>query len=124
MTTEHYNSDFKRTVYGDIEPLQDDILVVQMEQGDEVTKAGIIVLDDNGKTHGVRPRWCQVYKVGKKQKDIVPGQWVLVEHGRWTRGIPFVDGDGKKLYLQKLAPKNNFECILLVSDNKPPSRFG
>jgi len=74
-------------IRGDIRPVRDHILVINMEKGEKVTKGGIITLDDNGKDRGIRPRWAQVWRVGHEQTDIKVGQWVLVEHGRWTYGV-------------------------------------
>ena len=82
---------------------------------DEIkTTSGIILRSDNGKAHGVRPRWGKVYAVGPDQKDVSVGQWILVEHGRWTRGIKIDDGDGEKV-IQKVDTK----CIMMVSDTAP-----
>lgn len=105
-------------VIGDVTPLPDHILVVNMEQGERVTKGGIVLADDNGKDAGIRPRWCQVYKTGRNIDYVVAGQWVLVEHGRWTYGIsaelPECD-EGESFHLQRIEP----EAILLVADDKP-----
>jgi len=102
------------TINGVLEPIGDHVLVVEMEQGEKVTPGGIIVLDDNGKDRGIRPRWCQVWKVGPKQVDVKPGEWLLVEHGRWTYGFDITDGD-TKLYVQRVDTTG----ILLVSDDYP-----
>lgn len=110
------------TVYnkisGDIQPIKDHVLVVNMEQGEKVSAGGIIVLDDNGKDRGIRPRWCQVWKVGPEQEDIKPGEWILVEHGRWTYGIETVipeGGDDQVFYVQRVDTKG----VLGVTDVNP-----
>jgi co-chaperonin GroES (HSP10) len=101
------------TFEGDLNPIQDHVLVINMEKGDKVTKGGIITLDDNGKDRGIRPRWCQVWKVGHKNTDgLESGQWLLVEHGRWTYGFETTTDEGESLYIQRVDPKG----ILLVSD--------
>ena len=76
--------------------------------------SGIVLLSDNGKSDGIRPRWAQVYKIGPDQQDVEVGQWVLVEHGRWTRGIEVEDESGKKA-LRRVDPKD----IMLISDERP-----
>lgn len=89
-----------------------------MEKGDKVTSGGIIVLDDNGKDRGIRPRWAQVWKVGPENSDLTPGQWVLLEHGRWTYGIEAIipeGGENEVFYIQRADPAG----ILLVSDECP-----
>lgn len=106
-------------VHGDVRPLPDDILAINMEQGEKFSKHGLIILDDNGKDNGVRPRWCQVYRVGENVTFVEPGEWILVDHGRWTFGINLYkdgakEGD-KPLYLQKIDPTG----IMLASKEKP-----
>lgn len=70
----------------DVRPLSNGILVTDMEQGDKIVN-GLILLDDNGKQTGIHPRWCRVYKVGDKIDFVKPGDWILVEHGRWSFGV-------------------------------------
>lgn len=110
------------TVYnkisGDIQPIKDHVLVVNMEKGDKVTEGGIIVLDDQGKDRGIRPRWAQVWKVGPNQDEIRLGQWILVEHGRWTWGIETTIPEGSEdevYYVQRV----DIKAVLLVSDDYP-----
>ena len=98
-----------------IRPLHDDILVVDMNFEAGMSAGGIFILGDDGKQRGLRPRWAQIYAVGLEQKEFEPGQWILVEHGRWTRGVDFVNVDGEKQTLRKVDP----ECLLLVSDEDP-----
>jgi hypothetical protein len=105
-------------VSGDVSPLSDQILVVNMEKGEKVTKGGLIILDDNGKNRGIRPRWAQVYKVGSKVDYLEPGEFILIEHGRWTYGIPMEipeADEGELFYLQRVDPTG----VLLVSDERP-----
>jgi NADPH:quinone reductase-like Zn-dependent oxidoreductase len=71
-------------------------------------------LDDDGKEQGIHPRWGRVYAVGAKQEDVTVGQWVLVAHGRWTRGM-LVEKDGVKEEVRMVDEKD----ILLVSDVEP-----
>ena len=103
---------------GDIKPLANDVLVVNMEKGERITKGGLIVIDDNGENRGIRSRWCQVYKVGSKAAETVDyaeGQWIFVEHGRWTYGFNIETSDGQDLYVQKVELKS----VLAVSDECP-----
>lgn len=96
-------------------PVKDNIVVNDMKFDLRVTSGGIFLPGDDGKTSGIRPRWAQVYAIGSKQKDVTVGQWVMVEHGRWTHGFK-VEIDGKTLTLRKIDPA----AILFVSD-EPPS---
>ena len=97
-----------------IQPLNDSVIVADMVFDERTTTGGIVLLNDNGKGTGIRPRWGQVYAVGPKQQDVAPGQWVLVAHGRWTRGIDVEDETGKKT-LRRVDPKD----LMMISDVLP-----
>ena len=101
-------------IYGDIRPLKDKILVRSIEKGQQITKGGIIIPDDDAKDRGIRPRWAQVYKFGKKVDFLTEGEWVLVEHGRWSPAVTL--NTGKKEFDIRLVDK---DCILGTSDTKP-----
>lgn len=100
-----------------IQPIKDHILVINMERGDKITSGGIIVLDDNGKDRGIRSRWAQVWKIGPDNRDgLKIGDWVLIEHGRWTYGIETTSSDSDEtLYVQRV----DNSAILMVSDECP-----
>ena len=68
-------------------PLRDGILVSNMEFGEQRTEGGIIIMSDDGKSTGIHPRWGKVLAIGKNQQDVKIGQYVLVAHGRWSRGF-------------------------------------
>jgi co-chaperonin GroES (HSP10) len=98
-----------------VRPLSKDILVINMDMGEMKTAGGIVIQSDDGKAHGVKPRWAQVYKIGDRcELDIKPGQWVLIEHGRWTRKIKIDDGESEK-EIQKVEVKS----IIAVADQRP-----
>ena len=68
-----------------------------------------------GKTRGIYPRWGKVYAKGPDNTDdFEVGHWVLVEHGRWTRGVVINNGD-EELELRMVEA----ESILAFSDTKP-----
>jgi co-chaperonin GroES (HSP10) len=95
-------------------PLNNSVIVSDMIFESRITTSGIIIPSDNGKSTGIRPRWGQVYAVGPEQQDVVPGQWICVEHGRWTRGIDIEDENGK-VTLRRVDPKD----IMMVADQRP-----
>ena len=95
-------------------PLNDTVIVSDMAFDERITTSGIVLLNDNGKSTGIRPRWGQVYAVGPEQHDVQVGQWVCVAHGRWTRGIDVEDETGKKT-LRRVDPND----LLIVSDEQP-----
>lgn len=95
-------------------PLGDNIIVSEMNFKERLTSSGLILLGDDAKTSGIRPRWAQVYAIGPQQSDVKIGEWVLVAHGRWTRGLEIEDDSGP-LTIRKIDPKD----ILLVSNERP-----
>ena len=104
-------SDFDHYTKMDLGPIADHILVEDIENEDEKIRNGIIILSEKGEDRGIRPRWARVCLVGPEQTEVESGQWVLIEHGRWTRGIKLNNG--------KVIRKVDFEGILLVTDEKP-----
>tara|TARA_B100000989_G_scaffold187470_1_gene141088 strand:- start:26963 stop:27292 length:330 start_codon:yes stop_codon:yes gene_type:complete len=102
------------TVYGDIRPLRNRVIVRHIEKGQQKTKGGIIIPDDDRQERGIRPRWAQVYKVGSEITEVKEGQWVCIEHGRWGRGVE-LDTGSEKFEIRLAEP----ESILLVSDERP-----
>ena len=102
----------------DIRAIKDHVLVKNIERGLEKTRGGIIIPDDNLKEHGIKPRWGEVYAVGPEQRDVKPGDFVLIEHARWTRGLPVETAKGDTFYIHKVENQS----ILLVSDEDPRRR--
>jgi co-chaperonin GroES (HSP10) len=99
-------------------PLGDKIFVTEIEQGMQKTAGGIILTDDNFKEHGIRPRWAQIVVTGPRateEHSVSVGEWVLVEHGRWTLGMGFTGDNGEQVRLWMIDPKG----ILLVSTDDP-----
>lgn len=95
-----------------LRPINDWIVVTNMNFEARRTRMGLIIPGDDAKSAGIRPRWCQIYKFGPDYKgDLQVGQWILVEHGRWTRGIEIEDEEGTKT-LRRVDP----DAMLLVSD--------
>jgi co-chaperonin GroES (HSP10) len=97
-----------------LHPLNDSVIVSDMNFEERLSSGGIVLLTDNGKSTGIRPRWARVYAVGPDQHDIKVGSWICVEHGRWTRGIEIEDETGKQT-LRRVDPKD----IMMESDELP-----
>lgn len=95
-------------------PLNDTIIVSDMEFTERISNGGIIILNDDMKSAGIRPRWGKVYAIGPKVKDIEVGQYIMIAHGRWTRGITIDTPEG-----EKVIRKVDNQDILLVSEEKP-----
>lgn len=92
-------------------PLKDNVVVKDMNFDERTTSSGIVLVSDDAKNSGIRPRWAQVYAVGPQQLDVVVGQWILIEHGRWTRGVKIQDDTG--VYTVRRVDTKD---IMMVSD--------
>ena len=90
------------------------ILVEGIQFGERKTAGGIIILDDDGKTQGIHARWGIVHAIGPEQKDVKVGQWILIEHGRWTRALK-IELEGEV----KMITRVDKEGILGISDTPP-----
>lgn len=100
-----------------VRPINDRVLVSDMYFGEQKTKSGIVLTNDNGKTRGIYPRWAKVYAKGPENEDpFSVGDWVLIEHGRWTRGFS-VDVDGSEHEIRMI----DNDAILAYSNEKPNS---
>ena len=99
-----------------IRPLGKNIILRDMSFEARKLDSGIVLLNDDGKTDGIRPRWGKVWATGPDQTDVTVGQWVLIEHGRWSRGIKIVK-DGEEFTIRRADP----DSILIVSDEEPNS---
>jgi co-chaperonin GroES (HSP10) len=97
-----------------LRPLRDAVIVGDMNFEERLSNGGIVLVKDNGKSSGIRPRWGRVYAVGPEQTTIKVGTWICVEHGRWTRGIDIEDETGKQT-LRRVDPKD----IMMESDEEP-----
>jgi hypothetical protein len=97
-------------------PILDHVIVIDMDFSGRQLASGIVLLSDDGKSEGIRPRWAQVHSVGPDQHDVKPGQWIYVEHGRWTRGLHVeFEGDDHETVLRRVDPS----AIIFKSDEKP-----
>jgi len=97
-----------------LQPLGRTVIVEDMLFDQRQLSSGVILLNDNGTTAGIRPRWARVYAVGPEQTDVTVGQWICVAHGRWTRGVEIEDAAGVRTS-RKVDPMD----ILLVSAEQP-----
>jgi co-chaperonin GroES (HSP10) len=108
-----------------LQPLNQDILVYDMYFGEQVTKSGVILLDDDKTDRGIHPRWAKVYAVGPKNRTpLKPGDWILVEHGRWTRGIDMNEIDPNIDPFQTIIRRVDPKAILGYSETNPNPEVG
>jgi co-chaperonin GroES (HSP10) len=102
-------------ITGTLTPLKDKVFVTDINFDEEVTAGGIVLKSDNGKGEGVKPRWGRVWAIGPEQTDVKIGEWILMEHARWTREFQHEAEDGTitKLHMADL------NAIMCAADEKP-----
>ena len=104
-------------IKGNVRAIGKRVLVTDMHFGEQTTKGGIILGNDDGKTRGIYPRWAKVHSKGPENNDPYEiGEWILIEHGRWTRGIKLETEDGE-LEVRMVEE----DSILAYSNEKPES---
>ena len=101
-------------VKGKLRPLHDNVLVTDMSFEEQTTASGIVIQSDDGKSHGVKPRWARVWAIGPEQTEVKLGEWIYIEHGRWTRGIK-VEENGEDIVIRRV----DTDAILLQAEEKP-----
>lgn len=108
-------SNYDKIITGTLTPIKDSVIVTDMYFGEQTTKGGLIIKNDDGTTRGIYPRWGRVHKKGPDNKeDYQSGDWILVEHGRWTRAFEVDEGDGvKELRMVETS------AIIMWSETKP-----
>ena len=107
-------------IKGKVRPIHADVLVCDMHFGEMKTASGLYIPSDDAKAHGVKPRWAKVYAKGPENNDPYNvGDWILIEHGRWTRKIEIEDENNDKIELQKVE----VESILAQQTEVPDVNY-
>jgi len=98
----------------EFKPLGDKIIGMMCDPigSERSTKAGLIIRAKNLDEDSIRPRWFEVTHVGPEQDKVKTGDYVLVPHGRWSRGI---DLKGTMKEEDKFFLLDNEE-LLMISD--------
>ena len=111
--SEYSKPAFSPTKVDGLKFFRDHVIVSEMSFEDRITNGGIILVNDDKKSAGIRPRWAKIYGLGPNQNDpqYEIGKYILISHGRWTRGITVETPEGKQT-LRKVDPND----ILLISD--------
>jgi hypothetical protein len=105
------------TVKGKLMPLGSKVLASDMNFGEQRTLGGIVILGDDGRDHGVHPRWCRVFAKGPDNtEEYQVGDWLLVEHGRWTRGIQYQEDDSVEPITIRMIDIDG----IIMWDHEPP----
>lgn len=105
----------QHTVKGKLTPIGKRVIVKNMHFGEQTTKSGLIIRDDNGTSRGIYPRWGQVHSIGPDNEEgYNVNDWVLVSHGRWTRSVVLDEGEGEMEL--RMVDEND---IIAFSNDKP-----
>jgi hypothetical protein len=104
-----------------IQAIRDHILCTQADFGDQTTQAGIVIKSNINKSQGISSRWMQVFEVGPDIDWLTPGEWVLVEYGRWSNGLQVRDDrlPNGEAEVWKVDPAG----CLAASDTKPDTLY-
>lgn len=103
-----------------IEIAKNKIAVTEMDTTDERRLgSGIIIPGEGFGERGVHPRWCKVYKVGEDIKNVSEGEWILVEHGRWTYGVETTGDNGEPVKVWIV----DYNGIMLAAPDRPETEF-
>lgn len=102
-----------------IYPIRDKVLGRMLDPvgGAKTTAGGVIVVEQDMTDGAIRPRWFEVTHVGPEQQDVVAGQYVLVPHGRWSRGLD-VNGTHR---VEDFVFLIDHTDILGIQDDRPVS---
>jgi hypothetical protein len=79
------------------------------------TKAGLILTERNFGEEAIRNRWFEVTHVGPEEDHINVGDYVLVPHGRWSRGLD-IEGTMREEDKLFLLDEN---AMLMLSNELP-----
>ena len=52
---------YANAIKGTLTPIRDGVIVSDMYFGEQKTKSGLIIKDDDGTTRGIYPRWGRVH---------------------------------------------------------------
>lgn len=97
-------------------PLKGKVFVTDLEAGVRLTTSGIIIPDDDMRNSGIRNRWARVWAIGPEVYDVIVGDWILLEHGRWTNGIDLEIPSGEVI---RVWMADYPEHALMAADHDP-----
>ena len=91
-------------------PTKDGIFFTFVEDsidGRFVNSTSSIIVTSSSDKKQLIPRWAKVLATGPNVVDVMPDDYILIETGKWTEGIPF---NNIKFW------KTNEEFVMLISD--------
>jgi hypothetical protein len=71
----------------------------------EFSAAVFVLLNDDMKSAGIRPLLGKIYAIGSDNKDpeYQIGKWIMISHGRWTRGVNIEDEEDRRLSVEWIS---------------------
>jgi co-chaperonin GroES (HSP10) len=103
-------------IKGTLRLLRDKVMVSDMHFGEQRSSGGIVIMGDDGKDRGIYPRWGKVWAKGPENKEEYNvGDWILIEHGRWTRGVELDEDKAEPTIIRMVELKS----VLMWSKEKP-----
>jgi hypothetical protein len=102
-----------------LSPMPNKVFVTDLEIGEVTRTSGVIIANDLGKNYGLRDRWAKVYKLGEGVEDISVGEWVYIEHGRWTVGLDMIHEDGTEFKTWMV----DWPDACIMTSSEPPTTF-
>lgn len=105
-----------------IKPLKDTLWITNLQHG--LAKKGYVFIpDDNMKKTGIKPRYAQIYAVADNLKDIFKvGEWVLIDHGNWTRAMYIKGKDNKDIEVHLVPKASVYRGIKIITDKEPEDK--
>ena len=91
---------FGLNIEGKIKPLHNSIIVRDMSFESRQLASGIVLLGDDGKTDGIRPRWARVYAIGPEQHDVVVVNGCLLNTEDGVEVLKYLRMMKKSLYVE------------------------
>ena len=103
-------------IKGTLRLLRDKVMVSDMHFGEQRSSGGILIMGDDGKDRGIYPRWGKVWAKGPENKEEYNvGDWILIEHGRWTRGVELDEDKDEPTIIRMVELKS----VLMWAKEKP-----
>ena len=112
--------DIELDIKGNLKCLPDTLYVERLEVGDRQTSSGIIIPMEDMRLNQrfIKPRWARVYKKADNITNVNVGDWVLLEHGKWSTALNIIDNN-KQVKLWYINEKNYKSGIIGIRQEEP-----
>lgn len=112
--------DIELDINGNLKCLPNTLYVELLEVGERKTAGGIIIPMEDMRLNQrfIKPRWAKVYKKGENISNIEIGDWILLEHGKWSTALNIVDNN-KSVKIWYINEKNVKTGIIGIKKEEP-----